>query len=186
MIGLWAVFIGELERWGMRQDKQSGAPIEKASALDLVDRKILSALRADGRLTMSELAAKVGLSQSPCWTRVKRLEASGAIEGYVALLDHKSIGVPNIVFVEVTLDRHDEKALEQFGAALARIPEVIEAYLVTGDYDYLVKVAVAGTEHYERFLRESLYRIAGIRHSRSTFALRALKRGISPDPMLLP
>jgi Lrp/AsnC family transcriptional regulator, leucine-responsive regulatory protein len=170
----------------MTQDKHSGAPIaKKAPALDLADRKILSALRADGRLTMSELAAKVGLSQSPCWTRVKRLESSGAIEGYVALLDHKSIGVPNTVFVEVTLDRHDEKTLEQFGAALARIPEVIEAYLVTGDYDYLVKVAVAGTEHYESFLRESLYRIAGIRHSRSTFALRALKRCISPDPLLL-
>lgn len=88
-----------------------------------------------------------------------------------------------MVFVEVTLDKHDEKVLEQFGDALARLPEVVKAYLVTGDYDYLVKVAVAGTEHYERFLREGLYRIAGIRHSRSTFALRALKRGISVDPL---
>ena len=150
-----------------------------------MDRKILSALRADGRLTMSELAEKVGLSQSPCWTRVKRLEASGAIQAYVAVLDHKVIGLPNTVFVEVTLDRHDEKVLEKFGEALARIPEVIEAHLVTGEYDYLVKVAVAGTEHYERFLRESLYRIEGIRHSRSTFALRVLKRAISVDPMQL-
>jgi Lrp/AsnC family leucine-responsive transcriptional regulator len=150
-----------------------------------MDRKILSALRADGRLTMSELAEKVGLSQSPCWTRVKRLEACGAIEGYVAVLDHKIIGVPNVVFVEVTLDKHDEKMLEQFGKALAEIPEIIEAHLVTGDYDYLVKVAVAGTEHYERFLRESLYRIPGIRHSRSTFALRSLKRAVSVDPLLL-
>ncbi len=154
-------------------------------ALDPMDRKILSALAANGRLTMSELAEKVGLSPSPCWTRVKRLENSGAIENYVAVLDPRAIGVPNTVYVEVTLDRHDEKVLEQFGQALARIPEVIEAYLVTGDYDYLVKVAVAGTEHYERFLRESLYRIPGIRHSRSTFALRALKRSISVDPLLL-
>jgi Lrp/AsnC family leucine-responsive transcriptional regulator len=153
--------------------------------LDHIDRKILSALRSDGRLTISELAEKVGLSQSPCWTRVKRLEASGVIEGYVAILNHKAMGLPDIIFVEVTLDRHDEKALERFGAALANIPEVIEAHLVTGDYDYLVKVAVAGTEDYERFLRESLYRIEGIRHSRSTFALRALKRAISVDPLLL-
>lgn len=153
--------------------------------LDVMDRKILSALRADGRLTMSELAEKVGLSQSPCWTRVKRLEASGAIQAYVAVLDQKVIGLPNTVFVEVTLDRHDEKVLEKFGEALARIPEVIEAHLVTGEYDYLVKVAVAGTEHYERFLRESLYRIEGIRHSRSTFALRVLKRALSADPMQL-
>jgi Lrp/AsnC family leucine-responsive transcriptional regulator len=170
----------------MKQNKKSDGRIGGGPAsLDLMDRKILSALRADGRLTMSELAEKVGLSQSPCWTRVKRLEAAGAIEGYVAVLNHKVIGVPNVVFVEVTLDRHDEKALEQFGDALAQIPEIMEAHLVTGDYDYLVKVAVAGTEHYEQFLRESLYRIPGIRHSRSTFALRALKRAISVDPVLL-
>lgn len=153
--------------------------------MDMTDRKILSALRRNGRLTMNELAEEVGLSPSPCWTRVKRLEARGAIERYVAVLNHKVIGLPNIVFVEVTLDRHDEGALEQFGEALALIPEVIEAHLVTGDYDYLVKLAVAGTEHYEAFLRRSLYRIAGIRHSRSTFALRALKREISVDPMLM-
>ncbi len=169
-----------------RQNKQSeNMTTAPARELDLLDRKILSALRADGRMSMNDLAQKVGLSPSPCWTRVKRLEASGAIEGYVAVLDHKAIGAPNIVFVEVTLDRHDEKVLEKFGSALARFPEVIEAHLVTGEYDYLVKVAVAGTEHYERFLRESLYRIEGIRHSRSTFALRTMKRVISIDPLLM-
>lgn len=170
----------------MRQNRHSGRRQGSDSpSLDQMDRKILSALRSNGRLTMAELAEKVGLSQSPCWTRVKRLEACGAIAGYVAVLDHKAIGVPIVVFVEVTLDRHDEKALEHFGDALAQIPEVIEAHLVTGDYDYLVKVAIADTEHYERFLRESLYRIAGIRHSRSTFALRALKSSVSVDPLLL-
>lgn len=170
----------------MTQSKQSDKrSSSRAPALDQIDRKILSALRSDGRLTIAELAAKVGLSQSPCWTRMKRLEASGAIEGYVAVLNHRVIGVPNLVFVEVTLNRHDEQILEEFGNALAKIPEVIEAYLVTGDYDYLVKIAVADTEHYEQFLREKLYRITGIRHSRSTFALRALKRAISVDPMLL-
>lgn len=167
-----------------RQNKQSAQAVADKH-LDLIDRKILSALREDGRLSMNDLAQKVGLSPSPCWTRVKRLEASGAIEGYVAVLDHKVIGVPNIVFVEVTLDRHDDKVLEKFGSALARFPEVIEAHLVAGEYDYLVKVAVAGNEHYERFLRESLYRIEGIRHSRSTFALRTMKRAISIDPLLM-
>jgi Lrp/AsnC family transcriptional regulator, leucine-responsive regulatory protein len=157
----------------------------KLPTFDLMDRKILSALRTDGRLTVNELAAEVGLSQSPCWTRLKRLESSGAIQRYVAILDHKAIGLANIVFVEVTLNKHDDKVLEEFGAALARIPEVVEAHLVTGDYDYLVKVAVAGTEHYEKFLRESLYRIPGIQHSRSTFGLRALKETVSVDPLLL-
>jgi Lrp/AsnC family leucine-responsive transcriptional regulator len=91
----------------------------------------------------------------------------------------------NIVFVEVTLNKHDDKVLEEFGAALARIPEVVETHLVTGDYDYLVKVAVAATEHYENFLREDLYRIPGIQHSRSTFGLRAIKETVSVDPLLL-
>src|SRR4051812_49407093 len=106
----------------MRQNRQSEAKRgDDTMPFDLMYRKILSALRADGRLTMSELAEKVGLSQSPCWTRVKRLEARGAIQGYVAVLDHKVIGVPVVVFVEVTLDRHDEGMLEAFGSALVRL-----------------------------------------------------------------
>ncbi len=117
---------------------------------------------------------------------MKRLEASGAISGYVALVNARVIGVRNTVFVEVTLDKHDEKVLERFGQALTAIPEVLEAHLVTGEYDYLVKVAVTDTDHYERFLRESLYRLPGIRHSRSTFALRALKQEVSVDPLLMP
>jgi Lrp/AsnC family leucine-responsive transcriptional regulator len=123
--------------------------------------------------------------RGPCWTLLKRLESSGAIQRYVAILDHKAIGLANIVFVEVTLNKHDDKVLEEFGAALARMPEVVEAVLVTGEYGYLVKVAVAGTEHYEKFLRESLYRIPGIQHSRSTFGFRALKETVSVDPWLL-
>ena len=168
-----------------RHRRSDGGAHTGPVTLDEMDRKILSALRLDGRLTVAELAERVGLSPSPCWTRVRRLEASGAIKGYVAVLDPKALGVPNIVFVEITLDKHDDQVLERFGEALAGIPEVMEAHLVAGEYDYLVKVAVADTEHYERFLRESLYRIAGIRNSRSTFALRALRQSISIDPFLL-
>ena len=156
------------------------------SALDAVDRRILSALRHEGRLTMNELAEKVGLSPSPCWTRVKRMEASGVISGYAAVLNHNALGMSDMVLVEITLDRHDEALLDRFGEALIRMPEVLEAYLVTGEYDYLIKVAVSGTEDYERFLRERLYRIEGIRSSRSVFALRALKQAISVDPLLIP
>ncbi len=86
------------------------------------------------------------------------------------------------MLVEVTLERHDEEVLDRFGRALAELPEVLEAYLTTGEYDYLIKVAVAGTTGYERFLREKLYRIPGIRHSRSSFALRCLKCMISVRP----
>ena len=153
--------------------------------LDLTDRKILSILRTEGRLTVNELAGRVGLSPSPCWSRVKRLEEVGAIKHYSAIIDHTAIGLKDIVFIEVTLDKHDDKVLVRFGEALAKIPEVIEANLVTGEYDYLVKVAVADTAHYERFLREKLYRIQGIRHTRSTFSLRTLKLITSADPLLV-
>lgn len=154
--------------------------------LDDIDRKILAALKDDGRLTIQALAEKVGLSASPCWTRVRRLEESGVIDRYVAVLDHKRLGYGNIVFVEITLDKHDERVLDQFGEALVRAPEVLEAHLVTGGYDYLVKLVVSGTEHYERFLRETLYPIPGVRQTRSTFGLRALKQAISADPLKLP
>src|SRR5262245_753292 len=153
--------------------------------LDAIDRKILSALHRNARLTNNELAERVGLSPSPCWSRVKRLEANGTIERYTAVIDQAALGLSDIVFIEITLQQHDERVLQQFGSELARIPEVLEAHLVTGEYDYLVKVAVAGTADYERFLRERLYRINGIRHSRTTFSLRALKKAVSVDPLAI-
>jgi len=155
-----------------------GAQVE----LDEIDRKILRELRSDGRLSNLKLAEKVGLSATPCWNRVRALEERGVIEGYAALLNHKAIGVPDTVIIEVTLDHHDDEALDRFGRAIAVLPEVLEAYLVTGEYDYLIKVAVAGTEGYEDFLRRKLYKLPGLRHSRSTFALRCLKRVASAVP----
>lgn len=144
--------------------------------LDDVDRRVLRALQQDARLTTAQLSDKVGLSTTPCWNRLKRLEEHGYIDGYVALLNQEKLGLPETVIIEVTLDHHDEEVLERFGQLLAGFPEVIEAYLTTGDYDYFVKVAVESTAGYERFLREKLYRIPGIRHSRSSFALRCLKK----------
>lgn len=178
------------ERYRTQSGKASGRSRPRTSTrrdrdLDLIDRKILSALQLNGRQTINELADKVGLSPSPCWTRVKRMEADGTIQGYAAVVDQAALGLRDIVFIEVTLEKHDEKVLERFGRVLASIPQVIEAHLVTGDYDYLVKVAVADTADYERFLREQLYRIEGIRHSRSTFSLLALKRVVSVDPLAI-
>jgi Lrp/AsnC family leucine-responsive transcriptional regulator len=150
--------------------------------LDDLDRCILRELQANARISNADLAERVGLSASPCWQRVKRLEDSGYIEGYVAVLDQKRLGLPDTVIIEVTLEKHDDEVLARFGRALTDLPEVLETYLTTGEYDYFVKVAVDGTEGYERFLRERLYRIPGIRHTRSCFALRCLKRRISVSP----
>ncbi|MES2902464.1 MAG: Lrp/AsnC family transcriptional regulator [Pseudomonadota bacterium] len=153
-----------------------------ASELDEIDRKILRELRSDGRISNTSLADKIGLSASPCWNRVRQMEQAGIIEGYTVLLNQKALGVPDTVMIEVTLDRHDDDTFERFGQALADMPEVLEAYLLTGEYDYLIKVAVAGTAGYEEFLRRRLYKLPGLRHSRSTFVLRTLKRMQSPEP----
>jgi len=150
--------------------------------LDEIDRAILRELQTNGRLSNAELAERVGLSSSPCWQRVKRLEENGYIEGYAAVLSQKQLGMPETVILEVSLERHDDEILAKFGRALADFPEVLEAYLTTGEYDYFVKIAIDGTEGYERFLRERLYRVPGIRQTRSSFALRCLKRRISVTP----
>ena len=150
--------------------------------LDEIDRNILRQLQDNARLSNADLAERVGLSPSPCWQRVKRLEDSGFIQGYVAILDHKQLGMPDTIIIEVTLERHDDEVIERFGRALTDLPEILEAYLTTGEYDYFIKVAINGTEGYERFLREKLYRIPGIRHTRSCFALRCLKRRFSVTP----
>ena len=154
-------------------------------SLDKIDRKILSALHKDGRLTIAQLADLVGLSSSPCWTRVKRLENLNIIEGYTATINAKAIGINELFFIEITLERHDDEILEQFSDALSQMPEVVEAHLVTGDYDYLVKVAVKNAEHYELFLRKNLYSMKGIRHTRTIFALRPLKLENKSDLMMI-
>jgi len=154
----------------------------KDGQLDDIDRKILRILRTDGRISNQKLADAIHLSPTPCWNRVRALEEAGFIEHYAAILSQRALGLPDTVIIEVTLERHDEDMLERFGAALAELPEVMEASLLTGDYDYLIKVAVAGTEGYEGFLRQRLYKIPGIRHTRSTFVLRTLKRAHSVDP----
>lgn len=146
------------------------------SKLDRTDRAILSALLADGRISNAQLAEKVGLSPSPCWQRVRKLEDAGIISGYAAILDQGKLGISETVIIEVVLDRHDEETLDTFGRAMAAMPEVLEIYLTTGEYDYLIKVAVSGTTGYEEFLRRKLYKVPGIRQSRSSFAVRCLKR----------
>jgi Lrp/AsnC family leucine-responsive transcriptional regulator len=156
--------------------------MSNAAELDEIDRRILRELRRDGRISNASLAEKIGLSASPCWNRVRQMEEAQVIEGYTVLLNQKSLGLPDTVMIEVTLDRHDDETFVRFGQALADMPEVLEAYLLTGEYDYLIKVAVAGTAGYEEFLRRKLYKLEGLRHSRSTFVLRCLKRSVSVEP----
>lgn len=149
--------------------------------LDKFDRSILAELQRDARISLNELSKAVGLTSSPCWARIKRLEAAGVIEGYTVQLNADKLGLGDTVIVQVTLDSHSDEALFAFGRALAAIPEVLDAYLVSGDYDYFIRIAVENTRDYERLLRERLYKIPGIRHSKSSFVLRQLKQ--SPLPL---
>src|ERR1700704_2255231 len=135
-----------------RKAEPAAARRKQAHQIDEMDRRILRALQQDARLTTAQLADQIGLSTTPCWNRLKRLETQGFIDGYVALLNQEKLGLPETVIIEITLDRHDDEILERFGQLLTDLPEVIEAYLTTGDYDYLVKVAVASTAGHERFL----------------------------------
>ena len=162
-------------------DTADRRPVESPErrALDATDRRILRALARRGRLSNAELAEEVGLSPSPCWTRVRRLEAAGVIKGYAALLDQAALGMPDTVFLEVMMEKHDEAALRRFEDAVNAIPEILECHLVTGEYDYIIKAAVNGTAGYESLLREKVYRLPGVRHTRSAFTLRCLKREIS-------
>jgi Lrp/AsnC family leucine-responsive transcriptional regulator len=148
--------------------------------LDKFDLAILNALQRDARMSLQELSTHVGLTSSPCWNRIKRMEEAGVIEGYSVRVNAEKIGLPDTVIVQVTLDSHSDAALFKFGKALEAIPEVLEAFLVSGDYDYYVRIAVKDTRDYERLLREKIYKIPGIRHSKSSFVLRSLKQSLLP------
>ncbi len=143
--------------------------------IDPIDRRILQALQEDGRITIQELADRVGLTASPCLRRVRTLEANGVIRGYVAIVDQLSVGLPISVFASVKLERQREAELDRFAAAVARWPEVMECYLMTGHRDYLLRIVVADLSAYETFLKQKLTRLDGVASIESSFALGQVK-----------
>ncbi|MEM1235104.1 MAG: Lrp/AsnC family transcriptional regulator [Pseudomonadota bacterium] len=137
-----------------------------------MDRAILRALRADGRMTLVELSERVGLSATPCKRRVQRLEDSGLISGYVAQIDRGVAGFGITAFVSVELERQDAEGVSRFQRDVARFEEVVTGRLMTGGMDFLLEVAVESLEEFESFLQTRLLRIGGIRAVRSRFALK--------------
>jgi Lrp/AsnC family transcriptional regulator, leucine-responsive regulatory protein len=148
--------------------------------VDKFDLAILKVLQEDARASLQDISKRVGLSATPCWNRIRKMEADGVIQGYTVRIDPAAIGFTETVIVQVTLESHTDETLYDFGRTLEQIPEVLEAYLVSGDYDYYIRIAVKDTRDYERLLRERLYRIPGIRHSKSSFVLRTLKESLIP------
>ena len=142
------------------------------AVLDEIDLRILRLLQTDARLSNVDLAAAVGLSQSPCLRRVRQLEERGVIARQVALVDQNAVGLPVSVFLQVSLERQVEDALRVFEAAVAAWPEVMECYLMTGNADYMLRVVAADLGAYERFLMDHLTRVPGVASIRSSFALK--------------
>lgn len=154
--------------------------VKEEGSFDKIDMAILRVLLLDSRKTLQEIGHEVGLSPTSCWTRIKKLEAHGVIKRYTIDVDPAKLGYHDSVIVQVTLESHTDETLYDFGRVLATIPEIQEAYLVSGDYDYYIRIAVRDTRDYERLLREKLYKIPGIRHSQSHFVLRVLKEASVP------
>ena len=142
------------------------------NTFDNTDRRILRVIQEEARVSNSELAERVGLSPSPCWRRVRTLEENGVIERYVTLVNAKSVGLPINVFATVTLEKQSESALELFEKAVTKRPEVMECNLMTGEFDYLLRVVVPDLAAYERFLMDHLTRIKGIASIKSSFSLK--------------
>ena len=143
--------------------------------IDNVDRKILNQLQADASLSNVELARRVHLSPSPCLARVRALEAQGLIRSYVALLDAQQLGLHLNVFISISLKQQNRKALQAFEERICLREEVMECYLMTGDADYLLRVAIADMPALERFILEQLSPIAQVEKIRSSFALKQVR-----------
>ena len=143
--------------------------------LDSFDIKILQQLQQDASQSVHTIAEHVGLSHTPCWRRIKRLQESGVISANVALVNAKKVGLGVVVFVTVKLNNHDEQLLAQFESAAVAMDEVMQCYIMSGDVDYLLRVVVQSIEQYEQTLKRKLVKLPGVAALNSSFALRELK-----------
>jgi Lrp/AsnC family transcriptional regulator, leucine-responsive regulatory protein len=139
--------------------------------LDAIDKKILKAIQDDSRITIVDLAARIGLSATPCARRLQRLETDGVIRGYVAALDQTAVGLPVNAFIFIKLERQLRDQLSQFEIQIKDLPEVIDCYLMSGRHDYLLRVVAADLTHLQSFLTDKLTRFDGIASVESSIAL---------------
>jgi DNA-binding Lrp family transcriptional regulator len=144
--------------------------------LDKYDRAILEALQEDGRISNVQLAAKVNLSESACLRRVRTLEDEGYIDRYVTLVNQSRVGLGGNVLVHIGLHREEQSELAAFEAAVRNIPEVMECYLMTGEFDYLLRVVVADMADFERLHKEALTRLPGVARVNSSVAIRTVQK----------
>lgn len=148
---------------------------EEISDLDQFDRRILEALAEDGRMSITDLAARIGLSKTPCQVRLRRLVEAGYIEGFRAILNPKKLGLDHVAFAEVKLSDTREAALAEFNAAVRRIPEIEECHMIAGRFDYLLKVRSPDIRTYRRILGEKISSLPHVASSSTSVAMEAVK-----------
>jgi len=144
--------------------------------VDKYDKKILDALQKDGRISNVQLAGLVSLSESACLRRVRALEESGIIDRYAALVSQPKVGLSGNVFVHIGLQREEESELAAFEDAVRNIPEVMECYLMTGEFDYLLRVVVSDMADFERLHRDALTRLPGVARVNSSVTIRTVQK----------
>jgi Lrp/AsnC family leucine-responsive transcriptional regulator len=145
------------------------------SELDLTDRKILAELQANGRISNTDLARKVGLSESPCLRRVRKLEDDGVIAGYSTLLDHRKLGLDMVAYVQVNLDQRSEADTNAFMNAVKMAPWIVECVAISGAHDYLLKVAATNIDHFGDLTMKKLLRFPGVTDVTSNLVLASIK-----------
>ncbi len=151
------------------------------SGLDRFDVKILSELATDGRISVTELASRIGLSKSPTQARLRKLEKDGVILGYRAMLDPIRLGLDHVAFVEVRLSDTREGALSAFNAAVARVPEIEQAHMIAGNFDYLLKVRTRDMTRYRQFLGDTISQLPHVASTSTYVAMEAVKEAVLAD-----
>lgn len=144
--------------------------------MDKTDLKILQYLQDDADISVVDLAKAVGLSHTPCWRRLKKLEAEGVIEGRAMLLNAALLNLSVVVFASIRLKQHDEETLEALENAAGSLPQITDCYSMSGDSDYLLRILVSNIDEYERFLKKHILHLPGIAYVNSNFALKAIKK----------
>jgi DNA-binding Lrp family transcriptional regulator len=143
--------------------------------LDTYSLRLLAELQRDARQTVQQLAQRVGLSATPCWKRIKDMEAAGVIRGYSVLVDREKLGLRQLAVVEVNLERHTETLVQQFERAVAATPQIVRCLSTTGQADYILTVLVRDIQHYEQLLHSTLFRLPGVAHMRTNIVLKEVK-----------
>jgi Lrp/AsnC family transcriptional regulator len=143
--------------------------------LDRYERRIIRELQRNADQTTAEIAAKVGLSASPCWRRIDRLEREGVIRARVAVIDRRKIGLNAHIFAQVRLNAHGRSNLDEFSAAIRAFPEVLDAYVLMGQTDFMLRIVATDIDAYEKFFFEKLSKLPGVQEITSTVALSDIK-----------